>query len=90
MTYSYDEQKAYTFTDEGQRKLLNVRDCARDLCTKAGAVRGGVLLNLAGGGDSWQSMALVDRLVEIGDLREFEPKNYRAWQDRIFVWRDQR
>lgn len=88
MTYSYIEQKPYTLTDEGQRKLLAVRDCARDLCTKAGAVRAGILLHAAGSGDSWENMALVDRLVEIGDLRVVHDAS--AWQDRIFTWRNQR
>lgn len=35
-------------------------------------------------GDSWLLLACVDRLVELGELREI-PQTHTAGQDRIFV-----
>lgn len=35
-------------------------------------------------GDSWEMMARVDRLVELGEIREITGSNV-AGQDRVFV-----
>jgi hypothetical protein len=38
----------------------------------------------AGSGDSWTMLACMDRLVELGEIREV-PQSGVAGQDRIFV-----
>lgn len=65
MGYSYEAEKGWIFTDDGQRALLRVLDRARKLLEKSGAVRETELL-AKDSGDTWKLMALVDRLVELG------------------------
>lgn len=81
--YNYDTEKPYTLTDEGQRKCFTVRNVADHALKIAGAVRADVLMTAAGSGDSFKLMACVDRLVEIGELREIP--THGAWQHRVFV-----
>ncbi len=67
MSYDYETEKAFVFTDKGQKMLLSVRDNAFRLISIAGAARiDKILANQIG--DSWAMLACVDRLVEIGDL----------------------
>lgn len=80
--YEYEKEKPRLFTDEGQRALLQIRDKAFELTAKAGAVRSD---NLLLAGDTWQSLACIDRLVELGDLREITEPGKVAGQDRVFV-----
>lgn len=80
MSYDYETEKAFVFTDEGQRHFLKVRDKAHELLKLAGAVSADTLL--FGTGNSWSLMACVDRLVELGELVEI--KTNGAWQHRIF------
>lgn len=86
--YQYSDYKSYVLTDEGQRKLLAVRDFAFKALAISGAVRAQELLNAAGSGDSWSNMACIDCLVELSDIREIPTDG--AWQHRVFVsgWRD--
>lgn len=79
--YNYNEQRPEVFKEENQAKFLEIRDRAIKLCESAGCVKMGKLL---AAGDSWTSMAMVVRLVELGELREI-PQSNVAGQDRIFV-----
>ena len=81
--YEYQKERPYVFTDEGSRKFLEVFKAAERCFTIAGAVTAGRLLEAAGSGDSWQNMAVVDRLLEIGAAEEI-PRSC-AWQHRVFV-----
>lgn len=84
MPYNYEEQKSAIFTEDGQRMFLKIRDHAQDLLKKAGAARMQELMSGAGSGDSWDMLACVDRLVELGELREV-PQGRVAGQHRVFV-----
>lgn len=64
--------------------LLKVRDKAFNLTTLAGAVRSAELMGKGITGDTWDLLACMDRLIELGDLREITPPDV-AGQDRIFV-----
>lgn len=86
MPYDYQEQKSAIFSDAGQRMFLKIRDHAKELLEKAGAVRCQEMMAGAGGGDSWNMLACVDRLVELGEIREI-PQERCAGQDRVFVLR---
>lgn len=69
MSYNCQTERAYIFTDEGQKMFLKIRDAAHDLLKIAGAFRQGELLHRAGiGGDSFSLIACVDRLVELGEI----------------------
>lgn len=81
--YKYDDMKAKLFSDEGQRKFLQVRDKINSIIPASGCIRlGEVMTNI--GGDSWIIMACVDRMVELGELVEIKYENSIA-QKRIFV-----
>ena len=81
--YLYDNHRAQIFTDKGQRTFLKVRDKARELLELAGAFR--MLYPCSEiSGDVWDTMAYVDRLVELGEIREITESGV-AGQDRVFV-----
>ena len=81
--YVYDREKAWIFTDQGQRQFLRIRDRAKGLCKLAGAVTMGAAIS-GESGSSWEMMACVDRLVELGELREVSERGC-AGQHRLFV-----
>jgi len=82
--YKYNEVKWRLFSDEGQRMFLKVRDFVQDALKRTGAVRMQEAIGAAGGGDSWTMLACVDRMVELGELREVTTSNV-AGQHRVFV-----
>lgn len=83
MGYRYENERPKLFTEEGQRDFLKVRDEVDRLLRLAGAVQMGKLLGIVSG-DSWVALARIDRLVELGELREVTGSNV-AGQDRVFV-----
>lgn len=85
--YSYKKEKAELFTDEGQRMFLKVRDKAKELTEKSGAVTAFMLMRAAGSGSSWTQMACIDRLVELGEIRLVDGSQHDAWQNRIYTAR---
>jgi hypothetical protein len=68
MSYSYEKEKPYIFTEEGQRDFLKVRDHANKLARIAGAFTVEHAME-AISGDSWAMLACVDRLVELKEFR---------------------
>lgn len=84
MAYSYATERSCVFTEDGQVMFLKVRDRAKELLAQAGAVRCDKLIAAAGSGSSWNMLACVDRLVELGELREVSQSNC-AGQHRIFI-----
>lgn len=84
MSYVYSVEKPWLFTDEGQRCLFKARDQAQRLLADAGAFRSFRALREVPYGDTWKGLAILDRLVELGDIREVTDAS--AWgQDRVFV-----
>jgi hypothetical protein len=82
MTYSYEKQRANIFTEDGQVMFLKIRDQVYKLIKIAGAVR--VQEAIAEiGGDSWDMLACLDRLVELGEIEEVITTGSR--QRRIFI-----
>lgn len=84
--YDYLTEKPKLLTDDGQRQFLKVRDAAARLCKEAGCCRMQEIWTKANlTGDSWFMLACVDRLVELGELRELNGNTVgRAGQHRIF------
>lgn len=80
--YDYQRQRAGLFTEAGQGKFLQVRDKVKSLLQLAGAFRlEEALADVSG--DSWESMACLDRLVELGEIVELERD---CWgQYRVFT-----
>jgi hypothetical protein len=89
--YTYETEKPKLFTDDGQRLFLKIRDHVKNLLEEAGAFRMGKALDAEGvSGDSWQMLACVDRLLELGEIVECKHPNIDAGQNRIFTdggWR---
>lgn len=81
--YNYEIEKPKLFTDEGQRKFLQARDKANQMLDISGAFQG---IKPCGGmtGDTWFMIACIDRLVELGEIREVTGKGV-AGQHRVFV-----
>lgn len=83
MSYNYENIKPALFTDDGQRLFLKVRDKTKQLLKEAGAAR---LQEMAmnNSGSSWDMMACVDRLVELGEIRELKQEGV-CGQHRVFI-----
>lgn len=85
MPYDYIAEKPGLFTDDGQRQFLRILDHVRKLLRESGACTMGAALRGAGSGSSWQMMACVDRMVELGEIRRITPVGSCAGQDEVFV-----
>jgi hypothetical protein len=70
MSYSYENHRAFVFTEEGQVYLLRAVEAARrafDTSGSTGACLGRYLWRaMEFSGDSFNAIAVIDRLVEIG------------------------
>lgn len=83
MSYNYQTQRDVIFTEKGQRMFLSIRDRAHRLLGEAGAVMSLKLMH-SETGDVWDMLACIDRLVELGELREITGPDV-AGQHRVFV-----
>lgn len=81
--YEYEKEKQYVFTEHGQVLFIQIRDRAKSLIRQAGAARLHEIVKESSG-DSWHMMACVDRMVELGELREIKQDGV-AGQFRVFV-----
>lgn len=84
MSYRYAEQRPHVFTEEGQVMFLAIRDKAKELVARSGAVTSGKLMGCTTG-DAWHMLACIDRLVELGELVEVPNTVSGAGQHRIFI-----
>jgi hypothetical protein len=82
MGYDYQKERPSIFTESGQVMFLKIRDRAKYLLREAGAFRMNEVI--AGcSGSSWEMIACVDRLVELGEIEELKRE---AWgQYRCFT-----
>ena len=84
MAYEYATERPNIFTEDGQRMFLKIRDRTAELLKAAGAVRCQELLATSTG-DGWHLLACIDRLVELGELREVTAGQNVAGQHRVYV-----
>lgn len=84
MPYNYNTLRPSLFTEDGQVMFLKIRDHVKKLLSQAGAVRMGEAISCSTG-DTWEMLACVDRLVELGELREVTVGQDVAGQYRVFV-----
>jgi len=81
--YDYEKERKRIFTDEGQRVFMGVHKTANKLLDEAGAFM--MFSALKGiGGDTWTLMAYIDRMVELGEIKEITDGNTLG-QYRVFV-----
>lgn len=86
MSYCYQTEKHYTLTDKGQRDVIAVLEYINKTISKHGAVR---LLEIMENVkfhtmSSWERVACVDRVIEIGKIYEVTLGMDVAGQYRIF------
>lgn len=68
MSYDYQSERKNVFTEQGVKKLLLLRDNAKRLLSESGAATAEKIM--AGAlGDSWETLACLDYLVELGELQ---------------------
>lgn len=84
MAYDYKTQRANIFTEDGQVMFTKIRDAAKAKIANAGVVRSDKLMAVCSG-DTWNMLACMDRLVELGELHEIPNTMSGAGQHRIFV-----
>lgn len=84
MSYDYQTQRPFVFTEDGQVMFLKIRDQAKTLIKSSGAA---TFERIAAGcsGDTWHMLACVDRLVELKELLEVPNTYSRAGQYRLFT-----
>ena len=71
MLYNYQRERRKLLTNEGQKALLRISDEARRLLEEKPVFWLEELLGKASlRGDAWFQLALVDRLVELGEIKE--------------------
>lgn len=88
MPYSYTAERPALLTDKGQRILLNVALKLQRSLAASPFVRAEAVMRLAGQqmgcSSSWEQLAVVDRLVELGALWEIRQAGEVAAQHRLF------
>lgn len=84
MGYVYADYRPYVFTEEGQITFLRIRDAAGKLIEMSGAASCHKLMQGVCG-DTWETLACIDRLVEIGELIEIPNPASKFTQHRIFI-----
>lgn len=85
-SYTYAKCKPNVLTDDGQRLFLQIRDRVKSLLKMAGAFRLQEAISESSG-SSFDMIACVDRLVELGEIYEL-PRHaaVHPWnQNRIFT-----
>lgn len=82
MPYSYEIEKPWLFTDDGQREFLKIRDRLRELTDLAGACSVYALL-CKSSGESWKLLACIDRLIEIKEAQYLRTEG--SFQNRILI-----
>jgi hypothetical protein len=83
MPYNYVTQKNNLFCDEGQKLFLKIRDKVKQHIRQSGAVRMDKILSGISG-DSWDMLACIDRMIELGELIELtDPSIFNM--SRIFT-----
>jgi hypothetical protein len=84
MSYVYQQERPKLFTEEGQELVIKALDNVRRLLADAGAFLAFRALKGVSYGDTFMAMAILDRLVEMGYIREITGPN--VWgQERVFV-----
>jgi len=81
--YTYQALRPTLFTEEGQVRLLKVRDNAHRLLAQAGAFRAPRAWEGVGVSDTFELLACLDRLVELGEIRCLNPD--ARGQDLVYV-----
>lgn len=83
--YNYTTERPNLFTESGQEMFIAIRDCVHAGLKTCGAIRLQEATAAARSGSSGTMIACLDRLVELGEIREITPKGAVWGQHRVFV-----
>lgn len=83
--YNYEEMKSEVFKEENQEMFLKILENSKTLIEQAGVATLGKIISKVCG-DSFVMLACVDRLVEIGKLKEVKQAVAVQAQNRIFTF----
>ncbi len=83
--YIYETEKPGLFTEIGQVTFLTIRDKTKELIKTAGSARAQEMMNAAKSGNTWLFLACIDRMVELGEIREITNPEKVVAQHRVFV-----
>lgn len=81
--YNYEYEKKKLFTDDGQKLFIGVRDHVQGLLKEAGAFRMSEAMRLpegVGASSSWEQMACIDRMIELGEIVEIPRKCWSQYK----------
>jgi hypothetical protein len=84
LKYDYLEIKPQLFEEHNQKQFLRVRDWINKSLDKTGAFQ----LQRAteqNYGDCWITIASIDRLQEIGEIKEVKQTENVLYSERIFI-----
>lgn len=83
--YNYETEKPKLITEQGQKILLDSWERIKKILHSAGAITMEKAMNCVQGvGDSWEMMAYIDRLKELGYLDEIPISHHVPGQLRTF------
>lgn len=82
--YNYQTERAKLFTEQGQVAFIKARDRVKQLLRESGAFMMDKILSVGRFSDTWQALACVDRMVELGEIRELTDDKV-AGQHRVFI-----
>ena len=68
--YDYKDYKPELFKEENQEDFLKIRDGIKATIQIAGCITMDKAIGFGKRGDSWLHMAMVERLVELGEIEE--------------------
>jgi hypothetical protein len=80
--YSYEAEKPRLFTEDGSVTYTQVRDAVHALLRQAGAFRQD---HLRVAGDTWTTLACLDRMVELGELVKLRPEGSCWGQYQVYA-----
>ena len=83
MSYNYEDHREALFTDQGQRDVITMLQHVESTLEVSGAIRMQEALSSLVDA-SWHAVACVDRLHELGLIREI-PQECTLLQNRVFV-----
>ena len=76
--YDYEDYKPELFKEENQVMFLKIRDGINATITIAGCITMDKAIGF-GKGDNWLRMAMVERLVELGEIEEVKTEYDNFW-----------
>ena len=82
--YEYKDHKNWPCSAEGQKQFLDIRDRVHQAIKDSGCISMGKAIS-GESGDSFRIQACVDRLVELGEIKEAKNPISSAGQHRIFI-----